>query len=168
MDSDKPNNNRKIIASFVAVLAIVIVAVGISFANRKDADTSNTSASTADTSTTPAASDTNTTASSKKSGSYKDGEYTAEGSYMTPGGQEKVGVTVTLKDDVVTETTLQQHANNEDTENYQSQFASAYKEKVVGKTLDSIKLSRVSGSSLTSQGFNDALETIKNQAKEQS
>jgi uncharacterized protein with FMN-binding domain len=164
--TNSSNNNRKILASFIAVLAIVIIAVGLSFANHKDkpVDTTN------DTQPTPQANgSTNTpnTASNDSSRSdYKDGTYNATGTYLTPGGQESVTVSVTLKDGTIADTSLEQHANNKDTEEYQSKFAAGYKKLVIGKTLSSVRLSRVSGSSLTSQGFNNALKTIKDQAKQ--
>ncbi|WP_447589312.1 hypothetical protein [Microbacterium lacticum] len=37
--------------------------------------------------------------------------------------------------------------------------------EVVGKDIDDVSVSRVAGSSLTSGGFNDALETIKADAR---
>ncbi len=158
--SQQQHKNQKIIASFVVILVIVIIAVGITFfTNKKDSGTSDT-ASTSSNSTSSSANSTSTNSSS----TYKDGTYTASGSYQTPGGQESIGVTLTIKGNVVTSTTLQQSANNRDTKEYQAQFASGYKSKVVGKALNSISLSRVSGSSLTSQGFNNALDQIKSQA----
>jgi hypothetical protein len=45
-------------------------------------------------------------------------------------------------------------------------FAGAdYKQYVVGKKIDEVQLTKVSGSSLTPQGFNDALAKIKAEAK---
>ncbi len=72
---------------------------------------------------------------------------------------------MTVKDGVVTATTLGQNGSNRETKEYQGKFASGYKSQVIGKALSDISLSRVSGSSLTSKGFNKALETIKSQAQ---
>ena len=47
----------------------------------------------------------------------------------------------------------------------EQQFIDGYKSLVVGKDISSISLNRVSGSSLTSQGFNSAIQKIKSQAQ---
>jgi hypothetical protein len=65
----------------------------------------------------------------------------------------------------VTDTSAISGANDSDARDFQSQFIGGYKKLVVGKKIDSIRLSHVSGSSLTSQGFNDAIGQIKSQAK---
>ncbi|WP_336628922.1 MULTISPECIES: hypothetical protein [unclassified Microbacterium] len=52
-----------------------------------------------------------------------------------------------------------------ETEHYQSQFIGGISAQVVGKKLDEISVSRVSGSSLTSKGFTQALATIRTEAK---
>lgn len=44
-------------------------------------------------------------------------------------------------------------------------FKSGVSSLTVGKDIDDVKLSRVSGSSLTSTGFNSALDTIKTEAR---
>lgn len=48
---------------------------------------------------------------------------------------------------------------------FQEDFAGGIKAVVVGKNLDELNVSKVSGSSLTGAGFNQALEAIKTQAK---
>jgi uncharacterized protein with FMN-binding domain len=95
---------------------------------------------------------------------FKDGVYSSDGRYSTPGGNESIGVTVTLKSGVIEDINLEQRATGGDTEIYQRKFASQYKESVVGKNIEEVKLTRVAGSSLTSNGFNDALESIKRDA----
>ncbi|MDB5167823.1 MAG: hypothetical protein JWO55_81 [Candidatus Saccharibacteria bacterium] len=95
---------------------------------------------------------------------FKDGIYGSDGQYSTPGGSESIGITVTLKDGVIEDINLEQYATGGDTQIYQRKFASRYKESVVGKSIDEVKLTRVAGSSLTSNGFNDALESIKRDA----
>jgi uncharacterized protein with FMN-binding domain len=96
---------------------------------------------------------------------YKNGTYTATGSYFAPSGSEKIGVTLVLKDDLVTDSILTLSAVNPQTRRYQQMFADNYKTFVVGKNINQVHLTRVSGSSLTSSGFNDAVTKIKAQAK---
>jgi len=95
---------------------------------------------------------------------YKDGTYTATGSYDSPAGIESVNVSVTLSDDIVVSSSVTPLAEDGRSMGYQEMFIDAYKQYVVGKSLDSIHLDVVSGSSLTPKGFNDALITIKSEA----
>jgi hypothetical protein len=95
------------------------------------------------------------------SASYTDGSYTAEGSYTSPAGQESVKVELTLEDDVVTAVTVTPEADDPQAKSFQEKFASGIADAVVGKDIDTLNVSRVAGSSLTSGGFNAALETIK-------
>lgn len=97
---------------------------------------------------------------------YKNGTYSADGNYFSPGGSETIVVQVTLKDDVIVEAVVQ--ANNPSggtAERYQKIFIDNFKQFVVGKKIETIGLSKVSGSSLTPKGFNDALSKIKAEAK---
>ncbi|MBC7564941.1 calcium-binding protein [Candidatus Saccharibacteria bacterium] len=96
---------------------------------------------------------------------YRDGTYTSTGTYLSPGGQESLDLTVTLKDGIVVNSSIMQTADNGSSREYQSAFASSYKDQVVGKNVNRVSLSRVSGSSLTSNGFNDALDQVKKDAK---
>lgn len=96
---------------------------------------------------------------------YKDGTYTAIGSYNSPGGPDKISITLTLKNNIVTSVSAIPMAGDPKSERYQQTFISGYQTFVVGKNIDTIKLTNVSGSSLTPIGFNDALAKIKEQAK---
>jgi uncharacterized protein with FMN-binding domain len=96
---------------------------------------------------------------------YKNGTYTAAGSYMSPGGLDDLSITLTLKSDVVTDVSMTPDAHDHRSEQYQAKFMSGYKTYVVGKNIADIQVGKVSGSSLTGAGFNDALAKIKAQAK---
>ncbi len=96
---------------------------------------------------------------------YKDGTYKATGEYTTPGGTREVDVTLTIKNGVVTDTTFTGHATDPNSKRFQGEFADGYKVLVVGKSVDGITLTKVSGSSLTPKGFNDAVTKIKAEAQ---
>ncbi|HTL40973.1 MAG TPA: FMN-binding protein [Pseudolysinimonas sp.] len=98
--------------------------------------------------------------------SYKDGSYTADGSYQAPSGTESITVELTLKDDTVTEITVTPHATDPTAKQHQGEFVGGIADQVVGKDIDTLNVTRVSGSSLTSGGFKIALEAIKEQALE--
>jgi len=98
------------------------------------------------------------------SSSYADGTYTAEGSYQTPESVETISVTLTLADGVVTDVEVTGDPQARETEQYQGAFIDGISEEVEGKALDDLNVSRVAGSSLTSGGFNAAVDDIKEQA----
>lgn len=97
-------------------------------------------------------------------GSYTDGSYTAEGSYATPESVETIVVTVTLAGDVITDVEVTGDPQKSESVQYQGQFIGGIADVVVGQDIDEISVSRVAGSSLTSGGFNDAIEAIKSEA----
>ncbi|HLU64185.1 MAG TPA: hypothetical protein VKY66_06630 [Protaetiibacter sp.] len=100
------------------------------------------------------------------SASYADGSYTAEGSYISPAGQESVTVELSLQDDIVTSVTVTPGADDPQARTFQEKFASGIDEHVVGKDIDTLDVTRVAGSSLTSGGFREALAAIKADALE--
>lgn len=96
---------------------------------------------------------------------YKDGTYTAQGNYISPGGEEIVGVSVTIENGIITDSTFTVMAERPTSVTMQENFAGGYKALVVGKNIDEVQLTKVAGSSLTPGGFMDALEKIKTQAQ---
>ena len=119
-----------------------------------------------DGATTPDASSSSSSSSSggDATGTYADGTYTAEGSYQTPETVETISVTMTLADGVVTDVEVSGDPQAPESKQYQGQFIGGIAEEVDGKALDELDVSRVAGSSLTSGGFNKAVEAIKEQA----
>ena len=96
---------------------------------------------------------------------YKNGTYTATGSYDSPAGMESINVSITLNNGIVTASSVTNMAGDRTSSRYQTRFIGGYQPYVVGKSIDSIKLGVISGSSLTPIGFNNALATIKAKAK---
>lgn len=160
---ESPNKPNSAIISIVVIVLLAIATAGVS-AITNTAGTSPTSSKTT-TQTTSAPATNPTAASPTAAGTYKDGTYNATGSYLTPGGDEAVAVTVTLAGNAITDVSISQNSNSDQSARYQSAFESSYKSYVVGKDINSVSLSRVSGASLTSSGFNDALDIIKNDAR---
>lgn len=99
------------------------------------------------------------------SASYKDGEYSVVGNYISPGGAEEIGVKLTLKDNVITEAVIEPKATRPISKKMQELVAKDFKPMVIGKNIDEVTLDKVSGSSLTPKGFNDAIAKIKTQAQ---
>lgn len=99
------------------------------------------------------------------SGDYADGTYAASGSYTSPGGQEAIEVEVTLEAGVITSVSVDNSTtSNPNSLRYQTEFINGIEAEVVGVPINELSVDRVGGSSLTSGGFNNAIETIKDEA----
>ena len=166
MESSNTSPNRAIIGIIVvALIAIAATAVIITTSKKDDTATTN------DTNTTQTADNTaNDTTNSANaavdsSTTFKDGTYTATGSYQTPGGQESIDLTVTLSGNTISDAKVTQNATGGEAAQFQSKFAGGYRSLVVGKKITDVSLTRVAGSSLTPIGFNNAISDIENQAK---
>lgn len=127
--------------------------------------TTKAPANTAPVATTPTPQPAPANGSTAAATEYKNGTYSATGSYDSPGGMEQIGVTLTIQNDVVTGASVSPMPSDGTSARYQNMFASGYKAQVVGQSVDSINLQYVSGSSLTPIGFDNALASIKTQAK---
>jgi uncharacterized protein with FMN-binding domain len=165
MEPNRPRTSQKIITGLVVLVITVVIVFGAKALQTKKPDMQTAAQTTS--SPKPAVADTSATSTDTTPtvSTYKDGTYTATGKYNSPGGTETITVHVTLASDAVTETSAESGANDPTAQEFQDDFISGYKALVVGKNISSISLSHVSGSSLTSQGFNSALAQIKSQAK---
>lgn len=142
----------------VAIIALVAFAgIGV-FAYSKTKTASNSSPK-AVVSTTK-----EDTTMAKSATEYKNGVFSAEGEYLSPGGPERVKVTVTISEDTVSEVEVVPLAKHPTSKMKQADFIANYKPMVLGKNINEIELTKVSGSSLTPKGFNNALDQIKSQA----
>lgn len=117
----------------------------------------------------PAGTETTTPSGGQSSGgdaasAYADGTYTAEGSYQTPERAEKISVTLALVDGRVTAVEVTGDPQAPESERYQGEFIAGIADVVEGRPIDELEVDRVAGSSLTSGGFNQAVEAIKEQA----
>jgi uncharacterized protein with FMN-binding domain len=139
-------NNRPLSQSTVSATALP---VGSATTSSSGTQTSSTSSST-------------TTATTN----YKDGTYTATGSFYTPNGSEQIGVTVTLASNKITTVSIDSSSITSGTSyEYTSLFADGINQAVDGQNINDVQVGRISGASLTPIGFNNALQTIKNDAQ---
>lgn len=148
-------------AGFAAASVLGIIALAGCGAASESAQTvpAPSSEATSESVETPAAE-----TDGNASGAYADGTYTAEGAYSTPESVETISVTITLDDDVITSVEVTGDPSKRESEQYQGQFIGGISDAVVGQNIDEISVSRVAGSSLTSGGFNEAIEQIKAEA----
>jgi uncharacterized protein with FMN-binding domain len=167
MDQEKPKNSKVLTVGIsIVILAIIIFVVFQKENNTEDQtlyeDTPNTNTNTG---TTPLPPPPNQTDTKPASNIYKDGTYTAVGSYLSPGGPNTLDLTITIKNDVVTDTSIVSHPGDPKSTQMMQIFADNYKPFVIGKNISTLKLTKVSGSSLTPIGFNNAIAKILVQAK---
>lgn len=157
----------------LSVLSGLSVVVAVAACGNADAATEDDApASTRSDAGTDAGTDADATAGAgtdgtagATTGTYADGSYTAEGSYDTPGGEESISVEVTVADDVVTDVTVTPEASGGNAARFQDEFASGIADEVVGAELSGLSVDKVSGSSLTGDGFNAALDQIRADAE---
>jgi uncharacterized protein with FMN-binding domain len=98
------------------------------------------------------------------SAEYADGDYTATGDYISPAGPSQVTVDITIQNDSIASVTVTPLSDDSTAKGFQTKFANGIADVIVGRDIDVLAVSRVGGSSLTSGGFNDALEKIKAEA----
>lgn len=150
-------------AAAASVLGIVALA-GCGASATADTESADAAVSNPAATATDAASPATTEAADDGS-VYEDGTYIADGSYVDGGGTaETLSVTITLSDDVVTAVEVTGDAQSPQSQQYQTAFIGGIADVVEGKNIDDLSVSKVAGSSLTSGGFNDALEKIKAEA----
>jgi uncharacterized protein with FMN-binding domain len=120
-------------------------------------------AAPAETGTAPGGSSASGSASAASS-ALKDGTYSAVGDYQSPGGPSKVAVTVTLEHGTITAVQVEPKADDPTARQYEGRFASGIDAVAVGRPIAGLQVGAVSGSSLTSQGFEKALAAIRSKA----
>ncbi len=146
-----PTARTAFAVSAASTVLLLTAACGGDTTDAAGADTSSSDSSSSEA-------DTGTDADA-----YTDGTYEATGSYANPGGESSVDVTLTVADNAVTEVEVAPGASGTSL-SYQQQFIAGIDQEVVGKSLNDIEVTKVSGSSLTSGGFNEALAQIKSEA----
>lgn len=147
--------HKKMLSAAAAASVMLLTAAcgsGSDDASSDKPSSSSTSASSDDSSDTSSA-------------AYKDGDYKEEESYANPAGESKVEVELTLSGNKISDITVTPMAENSTSKQFQEKFASGIADEVVGKSLDELDVSKVAGSSLTSIGFNAAIDDIKADAK---
>ena len=87
----------------------------------------------------------------------------ANGEYFVE-GKEVIGVSLTVQNDIITDVSVTPQARDKTSKGYQLMFVDNFKSQVIGKKIADLKLGKVSGASLTTQGFNNAVSIIKSQA----
>jgi uncharacterized protein with FMN-binding domain len=165
MEEQPTTQSQSSIGKFVIPAVVVVVIAAAVFAfytaqGTKQTGSTQTAQQVQETKAPEA-----TAVATKATSKYKDGKYNVTGSYVSPGGPREVGVVITLKDGVITDSVFEGKAEDPTSIKFQGEFAQNYQPLVVGKNIDEVSLTKVAGSSLTPKGFDDALEKVKAEAK---
>jgi len=145
----------------VGAIIVIAVVIGVFVGTRPSAQTA---VPIDTTDTNPAATSTASLPPADTTSTYKDGTYSAIGDYTSPGGAESIQVTLTLQNDIVTDATVVSDATRPNSVKFQGEFIAGYKAQVIGQDISTLNLTKVSGSSLTPKGFDDAVAKIKVEA----
>ena len=165
----EPKSSHKKLGVGIAIVVVVIVLAVVLYS--KSSSGTDSTIPPAPTPVSNTASDTSAIAPADSSTNsattlaYKDGTYTAVGSYVSPGGPDQISVTLTISKDIVTDASVTPMPGDNTSAKYQGIFADNYKTYVVGQDISTLNLTKVSRSSLTPKGFDDALAKIKTQAQ---
>lgn len=159
------NQKKKLHPALASLIVIALIGIVASAAiiitnnNNKETPSQSTQENSQDVvDSAPSSESTDTS-------TYENGTYNATGTYLSPGGRQSIELSVTITDGVITDTSIKNNASDVESREHQELFSNNYKALVVGKKADEVSLSRVSGSSLTSNGFNAALDQIKDDAR---
>jgi len=152
---------RRAYAALAASTALLTLAAcgDDSAADDAPGTSSTPSVTTEETSATPTA--------GAATGAFAAGEYEATGTYTSPDGRtQSIEVEVELAaDGTITDLDADGQAESGNSEQFQGKFESGIDQQVVGRKITELDVDKVSGSSLTSGGFNDAIEQIIGQAQ---
>lgn len=158
-----------IVVSIIVIAGVIMLADHLKSKTPALATTSGqTSQPTAQTNTTSTTNMPTATPPSTSPGtgsSYSDGSYSATSDYYVPHGDEEIRVNLTLQNGVVTAASIQNSESNRDSAMFQEDFASEYKQFVIGKKISSLNLSNIAGASDTTQAFNEAVSQIASKAQ---
>lgn len=164
----KPQDKILVVTGTAMVLTVASF-TGYSLFITKDADVTKT-ARTGTTSSSVSASSPTTTQQSSSAASatstYKDGTYTTTTRYGVPhGAMNTVTVKLTVSGGTVTAVSTSHDYQDPESAGYIDWFNQDIESAVVGQSLGNVSVSRVGGASLTSMAFDNALDTIRSDAR---
>ena len=91
--------------------------------------------------------------------------YQAKGSYVSPAATEHLDVKVSMKDGLVQGVEMISDSTSPKSLRFQGLFLEGVKTQIIGKKISEVgEFTRVNGSSLTGEGFNQAIAIIKSEA----
>lgn len=168
----KPQDKVFLVIGSIAIIGAATAGGLALFVGGSDAS-GTTTPTTSQTSNSASTSTNNSSTGSTRSGTsstssstnYKDGTYTATAYYMVPrGDSNSVKTTLTIAGGRITAVSTTNNTQDNESAMYISSFKQYVESEVVGQSLNGYYGSRIGGASLTTEGFNQTLDTIRNDA----
>lgn len=108
----------------------------------------------------------NSSAAQASSSTYRDGTYSASASYNVPeGGSNSLTVSLTITGGKISSLSPNNNYQEPKSAEYIDSFNGAIQSIAAGQSLENFYVSRVGGASLTSETFNNVLDTIRREAQ---
>lgn len=160
----------KVLVVFGVTTVLTVASImGYTLFVTKDSEVAKASTTSTTSQTTSAATpmtSQQTSSAGSTATTYADGTFAATTSYNVPEGDtNSVSVNMTVKDGVITAVSATHDYPNRQSGRFTDWFDQELQAEVVGKSLGGLSVSRVGGASLTSNAFDDVLDTIRNDAK---
>ena len=162
-------NTQDKVLTVVGVATVLAIASGAGYTlfATQDADVPKVVvASNSNVASTAASTPQQTSTVATNQTSYRDGTYTATASYRVPEGEtNSITVKVTINGGTVAAVSATHDYGSRESARYINWFDQDIQSAVVGQSVGGLQVSRVGGASLTSIAFDDALDTIRSDAK---
>lgn len=164
--STTKGSSKMMPVAIVAVIVVIVIVGAFIFTSKKSEESQESAAGESMEQQAQQPTEQPANSAPVTNAQYKNGKYEAVGNYISPGGDEKIDVTITIADNVVTDAAVVSNSPSGPTaRQMQTAFTNGFKEQVIGKNINEINVTKVSSSSLTPKGFMNALEKIKTQAQ---
>lgn len=161
--------NKKIAATVGLLAIVIVVGTGVALGTRKNRDETAATAPVATQAQMQQAAPAQPMPESTSPGSgaattkYRDGTYSATGSYRAPDGTQQLGIRLTIKNDTVAAASGTNEAQGRESAVFEDEFISDFESQVVGMKVDSVSV--FTRATLTVAGFDNALAQIESHAK---
>ena len=151
-------DTNQVLRGLIAVAVLVIVIGAIIVFSEEDSQESNIASSS---SSAAEASLPEPSPQVEGPGSFEDGSFETTTTYISPGGPAEMNIALTLEGDVVQSISVTSLEGNPTSQDYKERFANEVISFVTGVNLDEADVDTIAGASLTSRGFNEALDVIR-------
>ena len=156
---------------FIALTALYFFILAPIADNNKTSDlnsqtsTSSSSSNSNQSSSQESSKPASTTTPDQATSTYNNGTYSATINYVVPKSDNSITVEMNVENGKVSSVKTTHDYSDRESDFYIANFDSLIEEAVTGKSIDNLSVGRIGGASLTSNAFDDAIATIKNEAK---
>lgn len=179
MSYSKKKNTKSYLATFGAVMTIMIVAfLAVQYIEEEKEEHGENISDTVVISTTSNNNTQQTQTQQERTmdammresnmgmmDTYKDGSYTVEEAYFVKGKEDVVEIVIEIKNDKITNLDMDLLSGHEESTSWINSYVSNIEPQIKGMDIDDVEEAFLSGATLTSDAFRDALVEVKTEAK---